>query len=245
MTHNVIASSDNDIITLRRELRSMASDLSSKLDTVINKQDSILKRIQTLETKQRGMEEAIEFSSKSIEEIQKKQKNLSDGVSTLTTQLNTAITKIKHLEDDTLNLERHSRSFNLRLGGIPENPKEPTTFPYDTVKKILTERYNMPEAEVEAAHRTGRPPQSPSDKPRHIIARFLYRSERQAVLSRAKHSLANTGMFILQDLPAADVAKKRSLRDVMKKAYDAGNRPVFKNGELYIQGRKYTPTPSS
>lgn len=218
----------------------MALDLNSKLDTVIFNQEGLMARIQTLETKQHEMEEAFQFSSKTIEEIQAKSKTLADGVSKYAIQINTALSKIKHLEEATIQLERHSRSFNLRFGGIPENPTEPTTFAFDTVKKILTERFNMPDAEIEAAHRTGRTPKSASDKPRHIIVRFLYRSERHSVLTNAKSTLANTGMFILPDLPAADVAKKRSLRDVMKRAYDAGHHPVFRNGELYIQGRKYT-----
>ena len=239
------ASSNNDIASLRHELRSMAVDLNSKLDTVISNQEGILTRIQTLETKQHEMEEAIQFSSTTIEEIQDKNKTMSDGVSDLTTQINTVMSKINQLEEATLQLERHSRGFNLRFGGIPENPTESTTFPYDTVKKILTERFNMPIAEIEAAHRTGRAPKSASDKPRHIIARFIYRNERHSVLSGAKSALTNTGMFILPDLPAPDVAKKRSLRDVMKRAYDAGHHPVFRNGELYIQGRKYSAPQAS
>ena len=234
------ASLDDEIAGLRRELRSMAKDLNAKLDTVICNQNNLMTRIQALETKQQEMEDGIQFSSKTIEEIQDKNKTLSDGVSHMTTQISTALAKIKHLEEATLSLERHSRSFNLRFGGIPENPTEPTTFPFDTVKKILTERFNMPDAEIEAAHRTGRAPKSATDKPRHIITRFLYRSERHSVLMNAKSALASTGVFVLPDLPASDVAKKRSLRDVMKRAYDAGHHPVFRNGELYIQGRKYT-----
>ena len=172
---------------------------------------------------------------------------MSAGVSNLSTQLNTALNKIKHLEEATLNLERHSRSFNLRFGGIPENPTEPTTFPYHTVKKILSERFNLPDTKIEAAHRTGRAPKSASDKHRHIIARLLYRYDCHNILRDAKEALTNTatGIFILPDLPASDVANKRSLRDVMKRAYDSGQHPVFRNCELYIQGRKYTAPQAS
>ena len=58
-------------------------------------------------------------------------------------------------------------------------------------------------------------------------------------MKHAKQVLANTSLFVLQDLPAADIAKKRALRDVMKRAYDSGNRPVFRNGDLFINGKKY------
>ena len=181
------ASSDNAIASLRQEVRLMSVDLNMKLDTVISSQQRLINRIETLETKQTEMEEALQFSSKTIEEIQDKNKTMSAGVSNLSTQLNTALNKIKHLEEATLNLERHSRGFNLRFGGIPNNP---------------TDCHN--------------------------------------ILRDAKEALTNTGIFILPDLPASDVAKERSLRDVMKRAYDSGQHPVFRNGELYIQVRKYT-----
>ena len=62
--------------------------------------------------------------------------------------------------------------------------------------------------EIENAHRSGRVPKAPGDKPRHILAKFIYRPERRAVLLEAKPILAKVGIFILPDLPAADVAKK-------------------------------------
>ncbi len=213
----------------------MAADLKKKLDTVISNQQNLVHRIETLETKQMETEEALQFTSKSVEEIQDKNKTMSAGVSDLSTQLNTALNKIKHLEEATLNLERHSRSFNLRFGGIPETHSEPSTLSYDKVKKIPAERYNLPDIEIEAAHRAGSAPKSASDKHRHIIARFLYRSDRYEILRGAKEALTNTGLFILPDLLASDVAKKRSLRQVMKRAYDSGQHPVFRNGELYIR----------
>ena len=46
------------------------------------------------------------------------------------------------------------------------------------------------------------------------------------------------GTFLLQDLPPADVATKIGLRDVMKKAYLAGKKPVFRSSHLYINGQK-------
>ena len=46
-------------------------------------------------------------------------------------------------------------------------------------------------------------------------------------------------MFIMEDLTAADVIKKRGLRDVMANAYKNGERPLFRNGNLYINGKIY------
>jgi hypothetical protein len=199
----------NDMASLRRELRSLAVELTTKL-------------------------ESLQFASNSIEEIQSENKILSDGFSRLTALIATSEVKIKQLKEATLQLERHSRSFNLRFGGVPETSSDPSTLPYEAVKRILAEKFQMPGTEVEAAHRTGRAPKSPTDKPRHIIARFIFRHERYSVLVNAKKALTNSDVFVLPDLPAADVSKKRALRDVMKRAYDAGHHPVFRNGELFI-----------
>ena len=38
---------------------------------------------------------------------------------------------------------------------------------------------------------------------------------------------------ITEDLPWQDVKKKRSLKEIMSKAYEAGKRPLLKNGDLY------------
>jgi hypothetical protein len=232
---------DNDIvITIRRELRNMATDLHSKLDKVIKNQESLLSRMQIAEGKQREMEEALSFSTQSIEELQQKSKTFSVGISDIASQLQEAHKKIDHLGEATLNLERYSRSFNLRFGGIPESSSETPSFAYDQVKQILAEQFDMPDAEIENAHRTGKPPKMATDKPRHILAKFLYRPERMLILKRSKVALANSGMFVIQDLPPADAIKKRSLRNVMKKAYDAGKKPIFRSGQLFINGVKYT-----
>ena len=216
-------------------LRSMAMELTTKLDTVLSNQEGILSRIAAVKNKQLVMEESLQFASKSIEEIQSENKILSDGCSGLTALISTSEVKIKQLEEATLQLDRHSRSFNLRFGGVPETSSDPSTLPYEAVKRILAEKFQMPGTEVEAAHRTGRATKSPTDKPRHIIARFIFRHERYSVLVNAKKALTNSDVFVLPDLPAADVSKKRALRDVMKRAYDAGHHPVFRiNGELFI-----------
>lgn len=162
----------------------------------------------------------------------------------------TAQKKIATVEDAVLQMERYSRGFNLRFGGIPETTSTDPDTAYDQVKQLLHDTFGMTEVEIENAHRSGKPPKSASDKPRHILAKFIYRTERQTVLDRAraiKNSvLENMGVFVLRDLPAADVAEKRSLRDVMKKAYQDRKNPVFRNGNLYINGSKYVaPSPSS
>ena len=229
---------DSALGMLRQELLEMKSGIQKRLDVVITNQESLLSRITDMEKKYEDLEKSISFTSETMEEIQAENKLLSSNLNTLTRKLELADRKIVQLEESTLQLERYSRSYNLRFGGIPELDDESPSYPYEKLKEILKEKCNLV-PEIENAHWSGRPPKTPSDKPRHILAKFIYRPERQAILQQGKKALAECGIFMIPDLPAADAAKKRSLRDVMSKAYQEGKKPNFRNGQLYIDGRKY------
>ena len=82
---------------------------------------------------------------------------------------------------------------------------------------------------IENAHRTGK--SDSSLKPRHIIVKFLYRHQRAIVLKKARQ-LHDKSFFIIEDLPIVDAKKKRSLKDVMSKAFQEGKHPNFRNGTL-------------
>ncbi|XP_071794188.1 uncharacterized protein [Asterias amurensis] len=218
----------------------MKYSVQEKLDIVITNQQSILSRITKIENDYQELEKSVNYTSRTIEEIQAVNKTLSSNLANVTTRLEQADCKITKLEEATLHLERYSRSYNLRFGGIPELVDEPPSYPYERIKEILSDKCSL-EPEIENAHRSGRFPKMPTDQPRHILAKFIYRPERQQVLRRCKKALAECGIYIIQDLPAVDAAKKRSLKDVMSKAFQEGKKPSFRNGQLYINGQKYTP----
>ena len=96
----------------------------------------------------------------------------------------------------------------------------------------------MPDVKIENAHWVGS--RSPRNGHRHILVKFLYRPEKQAVFHKAKQIFSDTEMFVTQDLPTSDVLKKRQLRGVMKSAYESGRKPVFRNSKLYIDGKEFT-----
>ena len=73
--------------------------------------------------------------------------------------------------------------------------------------------------------------------PRPILVKFLYRPQRGAVI-KMKKDLKND-VRISKDLLWEDREKKKNLRTVMKEAHEAGNRPRFHHGKLYINGDLY------
>ena len=113
---------------------------------------------------------------------------------------------------------------------IPEETDE------NCVAKLQSLLYNTLgyEANIENAHRTGR---KRPGKPKHIIAKFLYRSERRKVLSNQRNLSDN--VWVVEDLMKEDVEVKKLYQDIMKKAFREGKRPRFHHGKLYINGALY------
>ena len=230
--------SDSILDVIRQELKDMKCCIQDKLDVVITNQQSLLSRITKIEDNYQELEKSVNYTSQSIKEIKAVDESLSSNLANVTTRLEQADCKIAKLEEATLQMERYSRSYNIRFGGIPELVDEPPSYPHERIKDILLEKCNF-QPELENAHRSGRFPKMPTDQPRHILVKFIYRPERQLVLKRCKKALAECGIYMIQDLPAADAAKKRSLKDVMRKAFQEGKKPNFRNGQLYINGQKH------
>jgi len=126
-----------------------------------------------------------------------------------------------------LPLERNSRDCNLRFYNIPESTGE------DCIAKLRDVIGNdlQLQANIESAHRIG--PFKDDGIPRPILAKFLYHPERFRVIK--KRDLRN-GVRVSDDLIWEDRQKKKQLRSVMKEAFEAGKRPRFHHGKLYIDG---------
>ena len=127
------------------------------------------------------------------------------------------------------NVERYSRDFNLRFLNIPEEDE-------NCVTKLQSLLYNTLgyEANIENAHRTGR---KRLGKPRHIVAKFLYRPERRKILSNRRNLSDN--VWVVEGLINEDLEVKKVYQDIMKKAFQEGKKPRFYHGKLYIDGVPY------
>ena len=121
-----------------------------------------------------------------------------------------------------LNLERYSRDFNLNFLNIPEETDE------NGVAKLQSLLYNTLgyEANIENTHRTGR---KWPGKPRHIIAKFLYRPERRKVLFNRRNLSDN--MWVVEDLVKEDAEVRKLYQDITKKGFRGGKKPRFHHGK--------------
>ena len=138
--------------------------------------------------------------------------------------------------DRVLNLERHSRSRNLRFAiKTRETDKEDTT-------KLLNDELTKQgiNVTIEHSHRVGK--KDPKGvKQRQIIACFLYRPDRFKVINK-RSELFTAGVQVYDDLCAYDFALKKKHSDHMKQLHLAGKRVRFSRGFWWVDGAKFEGT---
>ena len=124
--------------------------------------------------------------------------------------------------------EKYSRDYNLRFYNIPDSTGK------DCIAKLrdIIENDLQLQSNIKNAHRIG--PFKNDGTPRPILAKVLYCPEWFKVI-KEKRDLRD-GVPVLDDLIWEDRQKKKQMRSVMKKAFEAGKRPRFHHGKLYIDG---------
>ena len=194
-----------------------------------SKLEAIERRVTINTTVTTELSRATEFNTNTIKDqqtvIDSLQKSLAafaqDNVS-MSSSLNA---KISHSE-------RHSRSFNIRFLGVPEQDGENCV---KLAEKLLLDKFHVGGSPIENDHRTGKAVQG---HPRHVIARFYSRVTRMDVLRTARAKLSATKIRIVDDLTQEDLREKNRVRPFMDELYKRQQRPSFRNGRLYADGKE-------
>lgn len=175
------------------------------------------------------IEESVQYAHASVAEsksdmdrkVQRNKEELGDLIQTLEEKCNA--------------LERHSRAYNLRIIGVPEEPQENCL---EKVIRIMDDLdFYESSAEIENTHRTGK--KNPT-RPRQIIIKFYSRPFRNRVLFAAKRMREADSSFtakIVEDFTHTDYMKRKRAIPKMTQAVREGARATFRNGNLIINGK--------
>ncbi|CAF1591327.1 unnamed protein product [Didymodactylos carnosus] len=127
--------------------------------------------------------------------------------------------RLEAVENELEVARRYSRSFNIRVYGIPDSPNETPAQTQVKLKELFVThlRLNLNHG-IEFSHRL---PSSIKDKPRPIIARFYSRLERQQVFSS------------LGKLKGKDLAIYKRERADLKS--DGTKRVISRQRKIFIQ----------
>ena len=186
----------DDIAAMLNDLK---SDINIKLDRVILNQQNLLDRLSIVENKQTEMETALTFTTDTVDQLQQDVDRTTGTVNEMTPLLDQISKRHEELESNVLQLEIYSRNFNLRFCGIPEkdNVSESPADICEKIMQILRDYFQLPDVKIENAHRIGK---RNSTKPRHILVKFLFRPEKQVILSSARKAFHGTQFYLMQDL---------------------------------------------
>ena len=234
------SATDHDFVSF---VRSTLSALNTKMDNLLSNQAAFESKLEAIErrvtintTVTTELSRATEFNANTIKDqqtvIDSLQKSLAalaqDNVN-MSSSLNTLNAKISRSE-------RHSRSFNVRFLGVPEQDGENCV---KLAEKLLLDKFHVGGSPIENAHRTGKAVQGRlQGHPRHVIARFYSRVTRMDVLRTARAKLSATKIRIVDDLTQEDLREKYRVRPFMDELYKRQQRPSFRNGRLYADGKE-------
>ena len=219
-------------------VRKSLISMGTKMDSILAGQVALEERCTSIETRVAKNESTIQDTITSINFESENVKDLSNEIATIKKQLNDfqiesqqASATIASLQSETNNLQRYTRSYNVRVLGIPEKDREDCMA---TIEDILSRYFDVPVGAIENAHRVGK---SGGGKPRQLIARFFSRVTRRLVMTSARDALANTGIRFVDDLTPKDLEAKRRILPYMEKLYADNKKPRFINGRLFSEGR--------
>ena len=169
-------------------------------------------------------------------------KDENSGLRTQLGELKETVSKLNtqydFLYDRSLDQERHSMGFNLRFPNIPECTTREARGKEDCISKIKEklELVGLGHVTIENARRVGGEPPNP-DRPRGIIARFLYRPERKLIMNKRKELFLKK-IPVFEDLCKPDRDRKAKYAEVIKQHYNAGKKTWFSRGFYYVDSVK-------
>lgn len=133
-------------------------------------------------------------------------------------------------DQSSLDLERHSRSSNVRIGGIELSPKE------DCKAKVTAvfEKLGLNNIDIENCHRVG---EKKEGKVQYMIVKFVRRTERRVVMAKRKEFF-DEGYPLYEDIPYKDLVIKKKYKAEIDTHYKNKDKCYFARGAWYVNDVK-------
>ena len=221
-----LSENSSDISQLTQTVQTLSetvNTLSTTVNQLSTKVDSLSGKVTQLEKDIGAKDEEVRELRRDLNEANvliANQKTLYEGLEQ----------RLVKNEKYCLDLERHSRSSNVRIGEIAETTDEDC---HDKVTKLLTER-GLGHCDIANCHRVG---EKKPGKTRMMIIRFMRKAQRREVLAKRKEFFEE-GYPLYEDLPAQDLDTKKKYAKEIKDLHEKKNRCYFSRGVWYVNGVK-------
>ena len=180
----------------------------------------------------RSLEHSQHDLSEAKDELEKCKKELSNQ----SKQINENVKLINDLNDQVSRLEDHSRKRNIRIEGIEEGQQENWQQTLKRVDKLLKEKMDLKEIEVEYAHRVNKADKGNPSRPRTIVARLKHDSDKNLTMKNS-WKLKGSRIFINEDLSDQTIRKRQEKLPDLKAARESGKIAYFIKDKLIIKER--------
>lgn len=201
----------------------------------------------SFDTKVGNLEELLKKNAEDLNKLSEKSDTQAQTITCLkahNVDLEAQLKAMKELQTSQAtelhHAELRSRSFNLRIAGLPELEQE------DTIalaaqylrEKDLLKGSQITHESIEIAHRVGRREPNKT-KPRPIIIRFFRRSDVNSILADVKDTNfnKNSKVKIARDRPRREMELRNKAYRQMKEAWERGiPATINRNLQLVING---------
>lgn len=230
---------------IKKDTEEIRREFELKLHTLETKLDANIEKVNSMET-------SLNFAYELIEDQKKASAQTANGIRTCQTQTqecqealanhNKEFMSFKQQMLEQLNdLERRTRSYNIRIVGVPEETVHGQRDHRATVADLIVKNrlVSSPVDQVIKAMEIAHPLGKAVRGKYNLIAKFYARPYRNTIVRAAKqHGRDNwTGCEkITEDLTRIDRDRKTRAFPQMEKAYQEGKKVRFQNGKLVIDG---------
>lgn len=212
------------------ELTKSVTTVNNTLNTLSTTVGTLSTNVADLTSKVRDLEGAAEAKDREIADLQGQLAEANRKIDAQDTKVDCLEKRVVKCEQGNLELERHSRSSNVRIGGIEETKDENCS---DKVLSLL-EGMGLGHVDIENCHRVGEKKQG---KTRYMIVRFVRRLQRREVIAKRKVFFDNN-FPLYEDLPKQDLDTKQKFKAEIDDLYSKDNKCYFSRGAWYVNGKK-------
>ena len=177
---------------------------------------------------------SLEHSQNELSETKNELEKCKKEISNQSKLLNESVKVTKDLNDQVSRLEDHSRKRNIRIEGIEEGQQENWQQTLKKVDKLLKEKMELKEIEVEYAHRIKRTDNTNPSRPRTIVARLKHDADKNLAMKNS-WKLKGSRIFMNEDLSDQTIKKRQEKLPELKAARENGKIAYFINDKLIIK----------
>ena len=234
----------SDISILRHEIQEEIEGVKSTLTCVEKSLESAWNVIADLQVESKSHADFKKTYQSSLDNVKSELVMASSKNAKLETEIDTLKVRFLEEQEKVIALQNYSRRENLRFMNVPKQEGENCA---NIIYDFIDSELNMDDENIQfhAIHRVGKRRTSDETSkayPRPIIARFLYREDRDMVLKakgRLRNSLQDENVYITQDYAKAIQMERKVLTKAMFLARKKGMNARVVDRNLVVNNNVY------